>query len=85
MKFIQEIKSALDKTQDWDSNWDEVLLYQSEKHNWSEKQEIEFLYKEELNLRKILESLLNDIVDNSHSEELYENVKFFFTDVELGI
>lgn len=85
MKFIQEIKSVQDMIQDWDSNWNEALLYQSEEKNWSEKQKIEFLYKEELKLRKTLESLFAEIVNNSHSEELFENVKFIFTDVELGI
>ena len=67
MKFIQEIKSVLDMTQDWDSNWNEALLYQSEEKNWSEKQKIEFLYKEELKLRKTLESLFAEIVNNRSS------------------
>ena len=37
MNLIQEINSVLDMTEDWDSNWNEVLLHQSEENNWTEK------------------------------------------------
>ena len=85
MKMIEEVNSVLEMTQDWDSNWNEALIYLSHKNNWSEIQKMEFLYKEELYLRSKLESVLSNMVESIHSESLYENVKYIFTKVDLGI
>ena len=85
MKNIQDIDTVLDMAQDWDSNWDEVLLYESEENNWSEIQKIQFLHNQELDLRRNMETVLNSIAMNNSSVELFDNVKLIITYDKLGI
>lgn len=85
MKNTQDINTVLDIAQDWDSNWNEVLLYQSKENDWSEIQKIEFLHIKELELRRNIESVLNSITMNKSSAELFDNVRLIMTDDKLGI
>lgn len=85
MKNIQDINTVLDMAQNWDSNWNEILLYQSEENDWSEIQKIEFLHIKELELRRNIESVLNSIAINKSSAELFDNVRLIMTDDKLGI
>jgi hypothetical protein len=62
MTSVKNINSVLNRIEDWDSNWNDVLRFQSEENKWDEKQEINFLYREELSLRKCLEQLLVSII-----------------------
>ena len=57
----EEVNDYLEAVIDWDSNMDENLLYEGSLQNWSSEQELQYLYRRELDLRIHAEQLLKQI------------------------
>jgi hypothetical protein len=71
MYTIENIISVINRLEDWDSNYDEILLYKSDKNKWNSTQEIEFLYRQELYFRRCLQSLIYSITDKKEKNNDY--------------
>lgn len=72
--LIREIDSYLDRVQDWDSNWDEHLLYKSSLENWDTEQEFIYLQSQERKLRRLGEELLTTILIRLSEETKRESL-----------
>ena len=71
--LIREIDSYLDLVQDWESNWDEHLVYMSSCENWNREQESKYLTSKELELRRLGEELLTTILIRLSEETKIES------------
>lgn len=68
-KLRGDINEYLNQSGDWDSNYDENLHYMQFKNDWSREQEIDYLYRMELRLRKSADALLQSVI-NSRSDHM---------------
>lgn len=60
--LMEKIDSYLDRVEDWDSNWDEHILYMKSVENWDHDQELSYVLKQELKFRRRGEELLNTVL-----------------------
>ena len=68
------LQEHLDWMSDYDSNRDEILAWEKSKHDWNEKQDLDFLYQKELCHRRrgdyLIHLVLGWIRENSSQENV---------------
>jgi hypothetical protein len=68
------LQEHLDWMSDYDSNWDEILAWEKSKHDWNEKQDLDFLYQKELYHRRRGDHLIHLVLGWIRENSSQENV-----------
>ncbi|URQ86308.1 hypothetical protein J8Z28_17605 [Pseudoalteromonas sp. SCSIO 43088] len=85
MGINKKVNFLLEIPKGWDTKRNQVLLYEPKKNDSSKTQENQFLYKQKFAVREEMELFLSSMSDSDADIKLYENVKFIFTNNQVGL